>query len=62
MEKAGERSSTVMTVDILVMTIADLTEKICKELHLKQPQRLLNLTSNRYYTKEDEFKLLSAFE
>ena len=61
-ERAGIRGCEVMQVDILKMTIKDLTDKICKELFLKQPQRLLNLTNNRYYTKEDESMLLSAFE
>lgn len=51
-----------MQVDILKMTIKDLTDKICKDLFLKAPQRLLNLTTSNYYTKEDENKLLKEFE
>ena len=61
-EKANEAGVEVMQVDILKMTIKDLTEKICKEFFLKAPQRLLNLTTSRYYTKEDENKLLCEFE
>jgi len=49
-------------VDILKQTVADLTAYICKEFFLKPPQRIRNLTANRFYNKEDEGKLLKEFE
>ena len=60
--RADEAGVEVMQVDILKMTIKDLTDKICKDLFLKAPQRLLNLTTSNYYPKEDENKLLKEFE
>lgn len=61
-EKGWEAGVEIMQVDILKMTIRDLTNKICKDFFLKEPHRLLNLTSGKYYTKEDENKLLHEFE
>ena len=48
-----------LTVDILKMTIKDLTQYIIKEFHLKGPYRIRNLTSGQLYTQNDQDSLLS---
>jgi hypothetical protein len=44
------------------MTIKDATEYLTKELKLKSPQRMRNLTSKKLYVKEEEDMLLSQFD
>ena len=51
-----------MTVDILKMTIKDLTLYIIKELHLNGPYRIRNLTTGKLYSQKDQDSLLSQFE
>lgn len=51
-----------ITVDILKMTISDLTKYIIKEFHLVGNYRLRNLTSGALYTSADCDSLLTSFE
>ena len=50
-----------LQVDIFVMTIKTLTEYIVKELSLKAPMRIRNLTNGTLYAKEEEDMLLTHF-
>jgi len=41
------------------MTIKTLTDYIIKEMNLKSPQRIRNLTTKKLYVKEEEDMILS---
>ena len=47
-----------LTVDILKMTIKDLTQYITKELHLEGQYRIRNLTTGKLYNQNDQDSLL----
>lgn len=49
-------------VDIFTMTIKSLTEYLAREMKLKGPRRLRNLTTKKLYIKEEEDLILNTFE
>lgn len=49
-------------VDIFTMTIKSLTEYLTREMKLKAPRRLRNLTTKKLYVREEEDKVLNEFE
>ena len=49
-------------VDILKMTIKDLTDFLIEKMGLKGPYRMRNLTKNQLYTKEEIDIKLEKFE